>query len=88
MAGEVDAEPIGSAFGRRALLAEPEMKHIESAGAKTDGPHPAILLRRDDTRVLEHAEVLEHRRERDREATGERRHSRWPIRENLDNGAP
>lgn len=57
--GQMDAEQVGMAFGRRSLLAEPEVEHIESAGSQGHSSDPSVLLGGHQLGILEHPQVLQ-----------------------------
>lgn len=82
--GQVDAELVGLVFGRNALLAKPQMQYIEGTGSQTDRANASVLVRQDDSRILENSEMLHERGERHREGRRELGHDGRCLREAFD----
>ena len=86
-AGQVYAEPVGLAFRGGALLAEPQVQDVEGARSQAHGANATVFLRRDQSRVLEDAQVLHERRQRHRERCREFGHDGWGLRQPFHDGA-
>ena len=52
-AGQVDAEPVGLVFCGGSLLAQPQVEDVEGARSQARGADASVLLRRDQSCVLE-----------------------------------
>src|SRR3954452_14137422 len=81
--GQVDAEPVGLAFGGRSLLAQPQVQDVEGAGSQAHSADAAVLLGRPQSGVLENAQVLHERRQRHRERCREFVQDSWKPRQPL-----
>src|SRR5690349_9179492 len=71
-----------------AVPLEPRRRFLQAARAQLAGPHTPDLLRADEPRLLQDADVLLHARERYMELVGESRDRRVGSSELLQNAAP
>ncbi len=83
---QMDAKPVGLAFCGGPLLAEPQMQDVEGARSQAHGADTSVLLRRDQARVLQDAQVLHERRQRHRERCREFGHHGWGLRQSFHDG--
>src|SRR4051794_33826410 len=83
----MDGEPVGLTFGEGALLAEPQVQDVQRSRSQAHGADASVLLRRDQPRALEHAQVLHQRRQRHRERRRELGHDSWGLRQPLHDRA-
>jgi hypothetical protein len=82
----MDAEPVGLAFCGGALLVEPQVQDVEGPRPQAHGADAPVLLRRDQSRVLQDAQVLHERRQRHRERCRELRHHGWGLGQPFHDG--
>src|SRR5438309_635289 len=82
------AELIQTALPNRAAFGDPISRDRESRGFDAAGANAPGLLGPDQAAVLQHLEMLHHRRERDLERLGEARYGDRAPAELLENGAP
>ena len=85
-AGQVDAEPVSLAFRGSSLFVEPQVQDVEGARSQAHGADASVLLRGDQSRVLEDAQVLQERWQRHGERCREFGHDGWGLRQPFHDG--
>jgi DNA-binding SARP family transcriptional activator/tetratricopeptide (TPR) repeat protein len=82
----VDAESVGLAFCGRSLLAQPHVQDVECPRSEAHRADPSLLVGRDDSGVLQDAEVLHERRQRHGERCREFGYDGGGLHQALDDG--
>ena len=85
-AGQVDAEPVGLAFRGSSLFVEPQVYYVEGARSQAHRADASVLLRGDQSRVLQDAQVLQERWQRHGERCREFGHDGWGLRQPFHDG--
>jgi hypothetical protein len=86
--GEFNAEPVETALPVRALRGKPGLRLTKSLGLQPAGTHPAYLLGGYRSSRFEHAQVLDHCRQRHDQRLGQFTDGGRADYQTLDHGTP